>query len=111
MYPTDEIYEKIFNFTSSDSPIEQLEDLGYEGANYMLLTGSLLINLILIILVAFKQYTCLFCAKKLYRYERMRNYGIKYQRSNNFETLMDVFLSGYLETFICLMLTFDQIKK
>ena len=51
MYPTDEIYEEYFNFTESESPIDQLEDLGYEGANFMSLTGSLLINLGLALMV------------------------------------------------------------
>ena len=51
MYPTDEIYGAIFNFTESESPIDQFEDLGYEGANYLSLTGSLLINLMLLILI------------------------------------------------------------
>ena len=44
MYPTDEIYEKVFEFTESKSPVDQFEDLGYEGANFLSLTGSLLIN-------------------------------------------------------------------
>jgi hypothetical protein len=47
MYPTDEIYGAIFEFTDSESPVEQFEDLGYEGANFLDLTGSLIINLIL----------------------------------------------------------------
>ena len=51
MYPTDDIYEYL-NLTESESPIEQFEDLGYEGANFFTLTGSLLINIILPILAA-----------------------------------------------------------
>ena len=72
MYPTDEIYGEVFNFTESESPIEQFEDLGYEGANYMLLTGSLLINLIMLTMVAIQQKTCLYCAKKFSKNQRMR---------------------------------------
>ena len=52
MYPTDEIYEELFDFTESESPVEQFEDLGYEGANFMSLTGSLLINLCIVALIA-----------------------------------------------------------
>ena len=45
MYPTDVIYGWFFDFSDSISPVDQFEDLGYEGANFMDLTGSLLINL------------------------------------------------------------------
>ena len=45
MYPSDEIFEVIFNFTEKDSPIEHFETLGYEGANFVCMTGSLLINI------------------------------------------------------------------
>ena len=55
MYPTDWIYESLFEFTESESPIEQFEDIGYEGANFMNLTGSLLINLIILVFLALSQ--------------------------------------------------------
>jgi hypothetical protein len=47
MYPTDEIFEAIFDFTEKDSPIEHFETLGYEGANFVTMSGSLLINIII----------------------------------------------------------------
>ena len=47
MYPTDIIYGETFNFTSTDSPIEHFEELGYEGANFVELSGSLLINILI----------------------------------------------------------------
>jgi hypothetical protein len=53
MYPTDKIYEYVFDLTESESPIEQFEDLGYEGADFLNLTGSLLINILMAILVTF----------------------------------------------------------
>lgn len=49
MYPTDEIFQYVFNFSESETINDQFEDLGYEGANFVELTGSLVINLILII--------------------------------------------------------------
>ena len=41
MYPTDLIYPVVFNFTDTDSPIEHFEELGYEGANYVDMSGSI----------------------------------------------------------------------
>ena len=75
MYPTDEIYEEVFDFSESESPIEQFEDLGYEGANFLGLTGSLIINLALTSLIAIYKSLSLFCSKKLYMFEYMREHG------------------------------------
>jgi hypothetical protein len=47
MYPTDEIYEAIFNFSEKDSPIEHFEILGYEEANFITMIGSVLINIMI----------------------------------------------------------------
>ena len=47
MYPTDLIYGFIFNFTEKDSPYENFEFLGYEGANFIELSGSAIINIVL----------------------------------------------------------------
>ena len=47
MYPTDEIYEAVFNFEDEDSPYEQFEFLGYEGAVFINISGSIIINLLL----------------------------------------------------------------
>ena len=52
MYPTDEIYAIFFEFSETTSPIEHFEDLGYEGSNFVELSGSTLINLILPIIIA-----------------------------------------------------------
>lgn len=77
MYPTDIIFPLFFNFTEKDSPIEHFEVLGYEGSNFVPLTGSAFINIglgvITAILVSFIQYIC----RKLYKFERARNIGAK----------------------------------
>jgi hypothetical protein len=74
MYPTDEIYEATFNFTEKDSKIEHFEQLGYEGANFVLMTGSVLINILIPVLAnAFKllvlkiTYKCKYrkCSRKI----------------------------------------------
>ena len=77
MYPTDIIFHLFFNFTEKDSPIEHFEVLGYEGSNFVPLTGSAFINIGLgvttAILVSFIQYIC----RKLYKFERARIIGAK----------------------------------
>jgi hypothetical protein len=45
MYPTDLIFGSVFNFTESESPYEHFEFLGYEGHNFVELSGSAIINL------------------------------------------------------------------
>jgi hypothetical protein len=45
----DNINEFIFNFTETDSINDNFERLGLEGTNYIVLTGSLIINIILLI--------------------------------------------------------------
>jgi hypothetical protein len=49
MYPMDPINEFIFNFTESDSITDNFERLGLEGTNFIELTGSLLVNVILLV--------------------------------------------------------------
>ena len=52
MYPTDIIFPLIFNFTEKEAPIEHFEVLGYEGANFVPLTGSAFINIGIAVLSA-----------------------------------------------------------
>ena len=52
MYPTDIIFGYFFNFTEKESPIEHFEVLGYEGANFVPLTGSAFINVAIAITIA-----------------------------------------------------------
>lgn len=77
MYPTDIIFPLFFNFTEKNSPIEHFEVLGYEGSNFVPLTGSAFINIgigvIVAILVGFVQYIC----RKLFKFERARVIGAK----------------------------------
>ena len=73
MYPTDEIYPLFFDFSESESVNEQFEDLGYEGANFVELTGSLLINIIFIILSRTLLFTLNKIIKKFFsQYEYAR---------------------------------------
>ena len=45
MYPTDKIYPQIFSFSETKSYNLRFEDLGYEGINFIELSGSALINI------------------------------------------------------------------
>ena len=83
MYPTDTIYGYL-NITESDSPIEQFEDLGYEGANFINLTGSLIINILVGLLAGVLISVALFFAKKLYMYEFVRKNALILKTSNIF---------------------------
>jgi hypothetical protein len=100
MYPTDQIYEAVFDFSESISPIELFEDLEYEGANFLALTGSLLISLALTSLIVIYKTLSLFCSKKLYMYNFMREHGARTQNSNHLKLILDIYLQGYLEVFL-----------
>ena len=56
VWPTDEIYEAIFNFTESDSFKDSFEILGYENSNFILLIGSTPINMIIVLIFALLAY-------------------------------------------------------
>jgi hypothetical protein len=68
MYPTDIIYPLLFNFTEKDSPIEHFEVLGYEGGNFIPITGSAFINIILAVLVAIAVNLAQKVCVKLYKF-------------------------------------------
>ena len=75
MYPSDIIYGLLFNFTEKESPFEHFEVLGYEGSNFIPLTGSAFINIAIavffIIIVLVGNYVCV----KFYRYQFARWLG------------------------------------
>jgi len=75
-YPTDEIYEGIFNFTAKDSPNKYFEILGYEGANFVTMTGSVLINLTIPLVTYLVNLTILKMTYRFKRYKCMRKLGI-----------------------------------
>jgi hypothetical protein len=52
MWPTDEIYEQIFDFTETYPFQDSFEILGYENSNFMLLIGSSPINMLIVVIYA-----------------------------------------------------------
>ena len=75
MYPTDEIFEELFDFSETSSPIEHFETLGYEGSNFIEMTGSVLINISLAITTALILRIVNFLAIKCVKYRFMRKIG------------------------------------
>jgi hypothetical protein len=45
----DNINDLIFNFTDTDSINDNFDRLGLEGTNFVVLTGSLIINMLILI--------------------------------------------------------------
>ena len=77
MYPTDLIYGWLFNFTEKDSPYEHFEFLGYEGANFVELSGSAIISIALGIGGSMFLHLVNYICKKLYTYRRARRLAVK----------------------------------
>lgn len=104
-YPTDDIYEVIFNFTETDSPIKRFEILGFEGSNFICLTGSVLINAITALISAFFIYFLQRCAMKNLRMACGGIFVKMIPKLSSFAGIQRIFIEGYLEILIsaCLM--------
>lgn len=146
MYPTDEIYEALFNFTEKDypktdeEPIEEVEYvpgrmlkeqeesitspemvagyemLGYDNSNFVPLSGSGLINILIavvsIVIYNIARYIC----RTMYRYQIARKIGLGFPRVNHYITLVRFFIEGYLELFFnalisVISLSSDEISR
>ena len=108
VYPTDEIYG-VLNLTESESEFDHFEDLGYEGANYLFLSGSLLINVLLALLFYFCNHTQKYFARKLYRFEIVRQHAKQNESSRILDSIIELFKSGFMETLICVVLSLRGI--
>ena len=110
MYPTDIIYGLLFSFTEKESPIEHFEVLGYEGSNFVPLTGSALINIalavILAILVQVGSYICV----KLYRYQYARWLGCRLDSKTTQSSILTFYLQTFLEMTICVFVSFKKLS-
>ena len=80
MYPTDLIYGWLFSFTEKDSPYEHFEFLGYEGANFVELSGSAIINIALGIGGSMFLHLVNYVCKKFYTYPKARRLAVKIGR-------------------------------
>ena len=110
MYPTDEIFKKIFDFSWTKSPIEHFETLGYEGSNFIEMTGSVLINISLAIFTAIVVRLLNKLAILLINYRTMRSFGSKLKIGNAIGAILMIYLQGYLEMLICCITSISQIE-
>ena len=77
MYPTEDIFEEYFNFTEKDPINDRYEIMGYDASNFVPLSGSLVINIIVMVgtVIAVKGFEYLL--KKTYRFKCARLLGTK----------------------------------
>lgn len=92
MYPTDEIFEEVFNFTETDSPIVHFESLGYEGANFIEMTGSVIINILLAVITAIMVRLANYIALKLKKFKFIRVLGSKLKLENTIGAILMIYL-------------------
>jgi hypothetical protein len=82
MYPTDDIYEAMFNFSEKDPPIPHFEILGYEGASFILMTGSVLINILLPLMTALVYHLLRKVTSKYMHIKFMRKIAVSLSGTN-----------------------------
>ena len=107
MYPTDLLFG-VFDFTEKDSPIEHFEVLGYEGANFIPITGSAIINIVLFVLIHVARETARYACRKLYKCECARRLGIKLESASLHSAILNFYLQSYLELTICVLVCWGQ---
>jgi hypothetical protein len=76
MYPTDLIYPLVFSFTATNTIIPRFDELGFSGTNFIELTGSTLINIIIAIILLFTFFIFKAIAFKFYKYKIVRHLGM-----------------------------------
>ena len=101
MYPTDEIFEEVFDFSETESPIDHFETLGYEGSNFIQMTGSVLINILIAAFTAIVVRIANYVALKLRAFKYMRILGSKLKFENTIGAILMIYLQGFLEMLIC----------
>ena len=92
MYPTDEIFDSVFDFTETQSPIVHFETLGYEGSNFIEMTGSVLINILIAVVTAILVRFVNYSALKLKKYKLMRLLGAKLKLENTIGAILMIYL-------------------
>ena len=101
----------MFNFTEKDSAIEYFEILGYQGANFITMTGSVLINILIPLVTYALQYILL---KLTYRFKEvscMRKLGGRIQQISISSAIIPLFIAGYLEIMFCVILALKGLTS
>ena len=107
MYPTDLLFG-VFDLTEKDSPIEHFEVLGYEGANFIPITGSAIVNIALLVLIHAGRETARCACRRLYKYECARRLGVKLESVSLHSAVLNFYLQSYLEMAICVLVCWGQ---
>ena len=110
MYPSDIIFEGIFEFSETESPIEHFENLGYEGSNFVMMSGSLLINICITVSLSIVLHIIDFVCRKFYKFSFARNVGSKIVKSSAIGAIITFYLQGYLEMLICCITSIREMK-
>ena len=107
MYPMDNINEKVFKFTETESPIELFENLGYEGKNFIMLTGSMIINIFTIFGMGLAGYIAKTFTKRFSRYFYVRQLGIMIDNTlkDPVSQVLSYYLASFMEIFFSVILS------
>ena len=105
MYPTDEIYGAVFNFKDVDSPVEHFEFLGYEGVIFISLSGSIIINLLIILFIwALIQLTV--CLVKKYPHSKLlRSIGVYFGHKDLTKVITSLYMASFLELVVSALIS------
>mgnify|MGYP006907142926 CR=1 FL=1 len=76
MYPMDEVNSVLFNFTETESISDNFERLGLEGTNFVVLSGSLIVNMIILIVSVYGMKLVLKICKRFHQYKIARYIGM-----------------------------------
>jgi len=101
----------MFNFTEKDSANEYFEILGYQGANFITMSGSVLINILIPLVTYVLQYILL---KLTYRFKEvscMRKLGSKIQQISIASAIIPLFIAGYLEIMFCAIIALKGLTS
>ena len=111
----EEINEAVFNFSKTDAlvsvtmdhlEVENFDGLGLEGLNFIELSGSLIINFMLLVVIGsvnkLIQKVCVF----FYKYKWARYIGMKTNLNLDVvEGIQNMYITAYLDIIICCFIT------
>lgn len=100
MYPTDKIYPQLFSFSETKSYNFRFQYIGYEGINFIELSGSALINISVGIQYALLSVSMIMACKALFKYSIFRMIAVKLSNQSSLAAILRIYLTTYLEFMI-----------
>ena len=105
MYPMDNINDFVFNFTETDSITDNFDRLGLEGTNFIVLSGSLIVNVLILLIYVYGMKVLHKICKHFHKYWLARYIGMNFViEAEVFDGLQAIFLSGYLDIIMCVFI-------